>query len=113
MQESSRSSAQSQAEKMFSTMGEYLRSELTASTHDYELLEKMNRIATEKYKEMAGFAGSMSAFMDNVEEKHQELNLHLAQIDEVLAGVSELERVVAALDDYTRDLEKRFDTLLR
>eukprot|EP01113_Clastostelium_recurvatum_P018150 TRINITY_DN2140_c0_g1_i3.p1 TRINITY_DN2140_c0_g1~~TRINITY_DN2140_c0_g1_i3.p1 ORF type:complete len:194 (-),score=58.52 TRINITY_DN2140_c0_g1_i3:36-617(-) len=96
---------------MFQNISAYLRGELTATTEDYKLLESMNILATEKYKEMTDTAGGLTAFMQSLQDKYAAIHPYLLQIDNIDKNVLELEKTVNLLDEYTKRLEAKFKTI--
>jgi len=99
-----------QTRVMFQHVSTYLRSELSATGEDYKLLEIMNKTATEQYKEMNRLAQGFVTQMQDLDQKYEELRPYSAQIDQVEASVTELEKVVEQLQQYTKRLEDKFKT---
>eukprot|EP00824_Muranothrix_gubernata_P014617 TRINITY_DN3029_c0_g1_i1.p1 TRINITY_DN3029_c0_g1~~TRINITY_DN3029_c0_g1_i1.p1 ORF type:complete len:140 (+),score=16.95 TRINITY_DN3029_c0_g1_i1:22-420(+) len=96
---------------MFQALNKYLRGELNLTLEDYLLLERMNRVATQKYNEMADYAEGLGTFIAIMQAKYDSLRPYLDQIDEIDARVTQLEQVVNLLNDYTKRLEQRFKSL--
>eukprot|EP00824_Muranothrix_gubernata_P014618 TRINITY_DN3029_c0_g1_i3.p1 TRINITY_DN3029_c0_g1~~TRINITY_DN3029_c0_g1_i3.p1 ORF type:complete len:158 (+),score=18.81 TRINITY_DN3029_c0_g1_i3:22-474(+) len=114
---------------MFQALNKYLRGELNCALvcvrkmflalrtlcavtlEDYLLLERMNRVATQKYNEMADYAEGLGTFIAIMQAKYDSLRPYLDQIDEIDARVTQLEQVVNLLNDYTKRLEQRFKSL--
>eukprot|EP00808_Paulinella_micropora_P010284 g60291.t1 len=94
--------------KMFEKLGAYVNGELTASAHDYELLENLNKVATAKYKGMTEKAVELLNVMDDINKQNQDLAPHLEQIFTLDKNIMQLEEVVSQLDKYTQNLELQF-----
>ncbi|CAG8485897.1 3319_t:CDS:2 [Paraglomus occultum] len=75
-------------DEMFGKVAEYLRAEMLATTEDYKLLETMNNVTRERYKEMSAMAQQL-------------------MIDEICEQVDYLGKVTAELDEYSKHLELR------
>ncbi|CAG8699403.1 1208_t:CDS:2, partial [Ambispora leptoticha] len=73
-------------EEMFAKVANYLKTEMLATTEDFKLLENMNHVTRDRYKEMSGMAQN------------------LMQIDEICEQVDYLEKVTIELDDYSKEL---------
>jgi len=96
---------------MFSNISAYLKGELLATSEDYKLLESMNLAASEKYAEMTDVAKGLTSFMKDLQIKYKDFNPYLEKIDEIDTNVTELEKTVLLLDEYTRRLETKFKNL--
>ena len=75
---------------------------------DYQLLERMNLRAAEKYKNMADHADSLVIAREKMVKKYEDFRPYMDQIDELDSNVADLEEVVQRLDEYTQRLEARF-----
>jgi len=96
---------------MFANIAAYLKGELTATTNDYKLLATMNSVCTTKYAEMTDVAKGLTSFMKDLQQKYQDFKPYLDQIDEIDANVTELEKTVVLLDDYSKRLEWKFKNI--
>ena len=56
-------------QKMFSSLSDYLQSELNITNEDYILLEKLNNATTEKYSNMTKMAETLVNYMINLQQK--------------------------------------------
>jgi hypothetical protein len=56
-------------QKMFSSLSDYLQSELNITNEDYLLLEKLNIASTEKYSNMNKMAETLVNYMINLQQK--------------------------------------------
>mmetsp|Transcript_17407 Transcript_17407/g.67622 ORF Transcript_17407/g.67622 Transcript_17407/m.67622 type:complete len:143 (-) Transcript_17407:38-466(-) len=99
------------AEEMFAKLGAYLGGELAATTDEYRLLERMNRVTAGKYCEMADTSGGLVEFMGELRNKYATFEPFLEKIEQVEEGVIALEQTVRQLDEYSRRLEQKFKTL--
>jgi len=91
---------------MFGNVSEYLKSELQATSLDFELLRNMNDATKEKYSELNTVAKNLSLFLEDLQKKYRDFEPYLKKIDQIDTNVSELEHTVQLLDDYTKRLEK-------
>jgi len=96
---------------MFYNISAYLKGELLATSEDYKLLESMNLLASEKYVEMTDVAKGLTSFMKDLQIKYKDFQPYLEKIDEIDTNVTELEKTVLLLDDYTKRLETKFKNL--
>jgi len=97
---------------MFRNIAAYLKGELTATTNDYKLLANMNAVCSNKYTEMSEVASGLTSFMKDLQQKYQDFKPYLDKIDEIDANVSELEKTVVLLDEYSKRLEWKFKKIL-
>lgn len=102
---------QDSCRKMFEKISEYLKSELSGSLEDYELLEKLNELTKQKYQEMDNITKALTGRMDGINEKYTNLQPFLAMIDKVDTSVTNLEQAAYKLDTYSKELEARFKKL--
>eukprot|EP01126_Amoeba_proteus_P011699 TRINITY_DN1476_c0_g1_i6.p1 TRINITY_DN1476_c0_g1~~TRINITY_DN1476_c0_g1_i6.p1 ORF type:complete len:177 (-),score=55.88 TRINITY_DN1476_c0_g1_i6:157-648(-) len=93
---------------MFENISNYLKSELSATSADYKLLQQMNVVTRDKYVEMTGMVSHLVEDMTAIQAKYKEFQPYLHQIDEIDANVVELERTVLLLDEYTKRIEAKF-----
>ncbi|PKK66527.1 hypothetical protein RhiirC2_753289, partial [Rhizophagus irregularis] len=98
-------------EEMFSKVGEYLKGELLATTEDYKLLETMNKVTRDRYKEMSGMAQNLVVEMAKLQRIYTDFEPYVQQIDEICDQVDFLEKVAIELDDYSKELETRLKKL--
>jgi len=82
-----------------------------ATSEDYKLLENMNVVTKEKYGEMTTMAGKLGESMKLLQEKYKTFQPYLEKIDEIDASVTDLEKTVVLLDEYTQRLEEKFKHL--
>ena len=74
---------------------------------EYELLGKMNRLASEKYEHMADFTAGLAVFAESLREKEESLRPLAGQIGGLEQQLNELEALVVDLDEYSKRLENR------
>eukprot|EP00026_Physarum_polycephalum_P019736 Phypoly_transcript_21895.p1 GENE.Phypoly_transcript_21895~~Phypoly_transcript_21895.p1 ORF type:complete len:147 (+),score=37.34 Phypoly_transcript_21895:132-572(+) len=96
---------------MFENIANYLKGELTATTNDYKLLASMNAVASSKYSEMSEVARGLTSFMKDLQQKYQDFQPYLDKIEEIDTSVTELEKTVVLLDEYSKRLEWKFKNL--
>ncbi|CAG8558227.1 9998_t:CDS:2 [Funneliformis mosseae] len=98
-------------EEMFSKVGEYLKGEILATTEDYKLLETMNKVTRDRYKEMSGMAQNLVVEMSKLQRIYSDFEPYVQQIDEICEQVDFLEKVSVELDEYSKELESRLKKL--
>merc|ERR1712224_1122076 len=59
--------------EMFENVGEAIRGEFTPAILEYQLLAKMNKVASDNYQNMADFAQGVAVFVESLKAKHTEL----------------------------------------
>nr|CAG4642205.1 EOG090X0J9J [Eurycercus lamellatus] len=96
---------------MFKKVDEYLQSELTSSQSEYQLLEQMNRVTAAKYRDLKQIASGVGKSIIELNEKFQNLQVYLDQIDQIEESISKLEQAAYKLDAYTVRLESKFKSL--
>jgi len=96
---------------LFRTLSDYLRGELMATSEDYKLLENMNVVTKDKYGEMTSMAAKLGESMKLLQEKYKTFQPYLEKIDEIDSSVTDLEKTVVLLDEYTQRLEEKFKHL--
>ena len=95
------------ARRLFNSVSEAIRSEFRIPQMEYELLGKMNRLASEKYEHMADFTAGLAVFAESLREKEESLRPLAGQIGGLEQQLSELEALVVDLDEYSKRLENR------
>ncbi|GBB85678.1 hypothetical protein RclHR1_12160003 [Rhizophagus clarus] len=100
-------------EEMFSKVGEYLKGEVLATTEDYKLLETMNKVTRDRYKEMSGMAQNLVVEMAKLQKIYSDFEPYVQQIDEICDQVDFLEKVALELDEYSKDLESRLKKITK
>merc|ERR1711928_93478 len=98
---------------MFDKVSEYLKSEMTSSESEYRLLEEMNKVTTAKYQDLTKIAMNVGKGVVELNEKFQQLQVYLDQIDQIEDSISKLEHATYKLDAYTVRLENKFKSLER
>lgn len=96
---------------MFNKSADWITGELGATVEDYQLIEKMNKVTTTKYSDMVQIAANIAKGMSQLNEKYQELQPYLDQIDQIDESVSRLEQAAFKLDNYSKKLEAKFKSL--
>jgi GMP synthase-like glutamine amidotransferase len=95
------------AKKMFHSISEAVKGEFRIPQMEYQLLGKMNKLATEKYNHLADFTAGLAVFVESLREKEESLGPLASQIEELENQLGQLEQVVMQLDAYSRRLENR------
>ncbi|KAI8145711.1 biogenesis of lysosome-related organelles complex-1 subunit 2-domain-containing protein [Fennellomyces sp. T-0311] len=85
----------------------YTRNELQATTEDCHLLETMNKATKEKYADMSQMGQRLMKEMSRLQNTYADFSTFMTQIDDIDQQTLEIERVVRALDDYSRYLEDK------
>ncbi len=71
---------------------------------DYKLLEEMNKITTNKYKELSQITSNVSKSVDQMNDKYKTLLPNLQLIDKLEEKVTKLEEMAYAIDAYSKRL---------
>eukprot|EP00823_Brevimastigomonas_motovehiculus_P003825 TRINITY_DN2397_c0_g1_i1.p1 TRINITY_DN2397_c0_g1~~TRINITY_DN2397_c0_g1_i1.p1 ORF type:complete len:234 (+),score=75.61 TRINITY_DN2397_c0_g1_i1:79-702(+) len=100
-----------QVRDMFAKLTQYMKGEIDVSMEDYRLLEQLNLIAGNKYKDMADKAEEFVVVVDSIAAKYNALKPFLSQIDDLDTKTGHLEQVVKQLDTYTEQLDGQFRKL--
>ena len=95
---------------MFEKVTAYFHGELDVAAEDYAVLEKMNRATATKYVEMKTTGSNIAKALNELNEKYAAIAPQLDQIDQVEAGVGQLEEAAHRLDAYSKALEQRWKT---
>merc|ERR1719262_1729388 len=85
--------------------GEAIRAEFTPAILEYQLLAKMNKVASDNYQNMADFAQGVAVFVESLKAKHTELLPAVERIDEMESEVSQMEAIVQQIDTFSKSLE--------
>lgn len=93
---------------MFEKVAAYFHGELEAVAEDYAVLEKMNRASATKYVDMKTTGSNIAKALNELNEKYAAIAPQLGQIDQVEAGVGQLEEAAHKLDAYSKTLEQRW-----
>ncbi|CAG8536778.1 8147_t:CDS:2 [Acaulospora morrowiae] len=91
--------------EMFNKVAEYLKGEMLATNEDYKLLENMNNVTRDRYKEMSGMAQNLVVEMAKLQRIYIDIEPYIQQIDEVCEQIDFLEKVTSELDDYSKELD--------
>ncbi|KAI9559080.1 hypothetical protein GHT06_015869 [Daphnia sinensis] len=91
---------------MFQKIHEYLQAELTSSESEYQLLEQMNKVTADKYRDLTQVAANVGKGIIELNSK-----FYLEQIDQIEDNISKLEHAAYKLDAYTVRLENKFKAL--
>eukprot|EP00658_Telonema_sp_P-2_P003645 TRINITY_DN1135_c0_g1_i4.p1 TRINITY_DN1135_c0_g1~~TRINITY_DN1135_c0_g1_i4.p1 ORF type:complete len:112 (-),score=43.50 TRINITY_DN1135_c0_g1_i4:113-448(-) len=97
--------------QMFANVSEYIQGELEVSSQDYRLLERMNLVSAEKYRDLADHAENLAVARETMLNKYDEFLPYIYQIDELDKTMVALETTVNQLDEYTQRLEDKFKAL--
>eukprot|EP00466_Bigelowiella_natans_P016181 jgi/Bigna1/135901/aug1.31_g10609 len=96
------------SKEVFMKLGDYMNAEISASTHEYQLLGKLNLVVANRYKDMQEKAAKLNVFLRDLDDKYKKIEPHLKQINTLHDNVARLEDVVSKLDRYTKNLEQQF-----
>lgn len=95
----------------FAKSSDWISGELEATSEEYELLEKMNRLTATKYSDMRQITGNVAKGISGLNDKYKELQPYIDQIDQIDASVQQLETAAFKLDAYSKRLEAKFKDL--
>ncbi|KAG0257448.1 biogenesis of lysosome- organelles complex 1 subunit 2 [Actinomortierella ambigua] len=95
------------SQDMFRKLIEYIRAEMLATGEDYKVLEAMNNLTKDRYGEMAGMAQDLMQEVGKLRTTYSDFEPYVAKIDTISQQADMIAKVVAELDEYTRDLDRR------
>ncbi|XP_067935952.1 biogenesis of lysosome-related organelles complex 1 subunit 2-like [Watersipora subatra] len=95
----------------FTKVADYLNGELEASTEDYKMLEKINKVSAAKYADLRNIVSNVNSSMQQLDEKYNALRPYISQIDDIELAVNALEQSAYKLDAYSKQLELRYKEL--
>merc|ERR1711977_37488 len=104
--------SRSSSVEMFENVGEAIRGEFTPAILEYQLLAKMNKVASDNYQNMADFAQGVAVFVESLKAKHTELLPAVERIDEMESEVSQMEAIVQQIDTFSKSLESRVNRVI-
>ena len=94
--------------EMIKTAGDYIQTEIDYCVSDYKILERMNKMVTEKYKNLDKNSANISHEMSKLNEAYATLLPLLSQINDVEKCITELEQSANKLDAYSKKLESKY-----
>ena len=96
------------SKEMIKTAGDYIQTEIDYCVSDYKVLERMNKMVTEKYKNLDKNSANITSEMNKLNEAYASLLPLLSQIDDVEKCITELEKSANKLDIYSKKLESKY-----
>jgi biogenesis of lysosome-related organelles complex 1 subunit 2 len=93
---------------MIQTAGDYIKTEIDICVSDYKVLERMNQMVTEKYKNLDKNSASITNEMKKLNEAYDNLLPLLSQIDDIENAITGLEQSANKLDVYSKRLESKY-----
>ncbi|KAF7255613.1 hypothetical protein EG68_07504 [Paragonimus skrjabini miyazakii] len=94
--------------RAFDSITDYLSCDLDGLLLDYDVLTKMNRVMIQRYMELNADANEIARRLTDTNERYRALGPSLAKIDEFDASIGNLERAAAAVEQYCKELESKF-----
>ena len=94
--------------EMIQTAGDYIKTEIDICVSDYKVLERMNQMVTEKYKNLDKNSASITNEMKKLNEAYDNLLPLLSQIDDIENAITGLEQSANKLDVYSKRLESKY-----
>jgi len=94
--------------EMIQTAGDYIKTEIDICVSDYKVLERMNQMVTEKYKNLDKNSASITNEMKKLNEAYDNLLPLLSQIDDIENAIIGLEQSANKLDVYSKRLESKY-----
>lgn len=104
----------SATEKTFEHISEYIDAELRASLKDYEFISKLNKTATDSFKDYMVVADKIARNVDRINENQKaesRLDNLVKAIDVIDSKVTSLEALAYKIDSYSKRLEDTFKSL--
>merc|ERR1712182_43953 len=90
--------------EMLENVGEAIRGEFTPAILEYQLLAKMNKVASDNYQNMADFAQGVAVFVESLPA--------VERIDEMESEVAQMEAIVQQIDTFSKSLESRVNRVI-
>ncbi|KAJ1677833.1 hypothetical protein EV182_005342, partial [Spiromyces aspiralis] len=87
--------------KTFKAVTNYIQAELLAPTKDVELLERMNRLAAEKYDKMSQQTQAMISQAISIQKSHKEVEHNLNEINQIFSAIEQLEVMAEELNRFS------------
>ena len=94
--------------EMIQTAGDYIKTEIDICVSDYKVLERMNQMVTDKYKNLDKNSASITNEMKKLNEAYENLLPLLSQIDDIENAITGLEQSANKLDVYSKRLESKY-----
>ena len=110
-EESSQTVIHEKMDELFHAISDAVDAELAIVKHDYDMVSKMNKVATAKYNEMADFTAGLTDFAESISAKMSQFSQYEAVVEEMEQQLVDLEAVVGQLDMCTGRLEDRMRSL--
>eukprot|EP01105_Mastigella_eilhardi_P002196 TRINITY_DN1264_c0_g1_i3.p1 TRINITY_DN1264_c0_g1~~TRINITY_DN1264_c0_g1_i3.p1 ORF type:complete len:126 (+),score=51.82 TRINITY_DN1264_c0_g1_i3:158-535(+) len=92
-------------------VADYIRADVECVRTDVSLLEAMNKAAAGKFAAVSDTTAACTGIMADLQAHYTAIKPYLEKIDLVYLQVSELEKVVLSLDEYSKRLEGKFKKL--
>lgn len=101
-------------EETFDHISDYINAELRASLKDYEFITKLNKTASDSFKDYMAVAEKIAKNVDRINENQKaksRLDNLTQTIDEIDSKVTSLEALAYKIDSYSKRLEDTFKSL--
>ena len=99
------------ASLMFNKTADWITCELETTSDEYKLIHQMNKVTASKYSDMQQISGNIAKGVTQLEDKYQELQPYLDQIDQIDESVERLFQAAVKLDSYSKRLENKYKEL--
>ncbi|KAI9255569.1 biogenesis of lysosome-related organelles complex-1 subunit 2-domain-containing protein [Sporodiniella umbellata] len=88
---------------------EYTKAELKVTVEDCQLLESMNNITKEKYKQMNQMSERLMKEVTQLETTYNDLGSFMDQVEEIHEQSIKIENTIHSLDEYSKFLETKLN----
>uniref|UniRef100_A0A0N4ZCS9 EB domain-containing protein n=1 Tax=Parastrongyloides trichosuri TaxID=131310 RepID=A0A0N4ZCS9_PARTI len=105
--------AQKEAKFMNQKVSSFLEGQIESTIQEYKVLANMNDVTTQRYDDMKHVAKSVTDKYADLNQKCEQLHTFLHQIDLIDKSSKDLEAVVHNLDEYVKQLELKFASMLK
>ncbi|CAK5073148.1 unnamed protein product [Meloidogyne enterolobii] len=100
------------AKQCSNKVNEYIQGQIQSSIDDYKLLEQMNDVTAQRYKDMQHVAETVGGRIAQLQQKYEDLKPFLDQINEIDEASKRMDQAVTMLDNYLAVLETKIRKLV-
>ncbi|EGG18344.1 biogenesis of lysosome-related organelles complex-1 [Cavenderia fasciculata] len=102
---------QASTTEMFTKVSKYLSGELATTLADYNLLVQMNNVTSAKYHDMTEITKGLTLYMNDLKIQYEQFQPYIEKINDLDKNVTDLEKTVQVIDEYTKRLENKFKNI--
>lgn len=93
---------------------DYINAEVQLSLKDYQFIVKLNKTATESFRDYMSVADKIAKNVHKINENHEartRLDNLVKEIDRIDAKVNSLEELAYKVDSYSKRLEETYSSM--